>query len=64
MATQSFFKAVTLRGKKEAQAFIKAVERSENTTTQDKKGYERIQAKDMDVETIKKVFSNNAEVEK
>ena len=64
MATQSFLKAVTLRGKKEAQAFIKAVERSENTTTQDKKGYERIQAKDMDVETIKKVFSNNAEVEK
>lgn len=56
MATQSFLKTVTLRGKKDAQAFIKAVERSREFEPEQKKGYERQQVKDMDVETIRKMF--------
>lgn len=56
MATQSFLKAVTLRGKKDAQSFIRAVEKSREHSEKQKAGYERQQVRDMDIETIKKVF--------
>ena len=56
MATQSFLKAVTLRGKKDAQSFIRAVERSREHSENQNARYERQQVKDMDLDTIKKVF--------
>ena len=56
MATQSFLKAVTLRGEKEAKEFVKAVERSENFEVQLTAGYERQIAKDMDREMIRVIF--------
>lgn len=61
MATQSFLKAVTLRGQKEAKAFVKAVERSENHESQRTARYERQIAKDMDREMIRSVFCKDAE---
>lgn len=61
MATQSFLKAVTLRGEKEAKAFVRAVERSENIEVKRPTGYERQIAKDMDRETIRSIFCKNAE---
>ena len=64
MATQSFLKAVTLRGEKEAKAFIKAVERSKDSTEDHTVHYDQQKAKDMDKETIKAVFCTNAEVRK
>ncbi len=56
MATQSFLKSVTLRGRKEAQAFVRAVERSENFGRQNKSGYEPVKAQELDAEAIKKMF--------
>ena len=56
MATQSFLKSVTLRGKKEAQAFVRAVERSENLGRQIKSGYEPVKAQDLNAEAIKQMF--------
>lgn len=64
MATQSFLKAVTLRGEKEAKAFVKAVERSENHEAQRADRYERQIAKDMDRETIRSIFCKDAEAKK
>lgn len=61
MATQSFLKAVTLRGEKEAKAFIKAVERSKEYEEKQTAHYERQKARDMDREMIKAVFCKNAE---
>ena len=61
MATQSFLKAVTLRGEKEAKAFVKAVERSENHEVQRSTGYERQVARDMDKEQIRSIFCKDAE---
>lgn len=61
MATQSFLKAVTLRGEKDAKAFVKAVERSENNEGQRAAHYERQVAKDMDRDMIRSVFCRNAE---
>ena len=64
MATQSFLKAVTLRGEKEAKEFVKAVERSENFEVQLTAGYERQIAKDMDREMIRVIFCKDAEAKK
>jgi len=59
MATQSFLKAVTLRGKKEAQAFVRAVERSESLTEKQKNGYIPVIAKELDSEAIKKIYDGS-----
>ena len=64
MATQSFLKAVTLRGEKEAKAFVRAVERSANSEGQRVARYERQIAKDMDREMIKSIFCKDAEAKK
>lgn len=58
MATKSFLKPVTLRGKKEAQAFIKAVERSQTATLSNKANTTDI-ARDLNREEIKKIFCSN-----
>jgi len=63
MATQSFLKAVTLRGEREAKSFIKAVERSRDFEERRSMHYEREKAKDMDSEMIKSIFCENAEAE-
>ena len=61
MATQSFLKAVTLRGEKEAKSFIRAVERSREHDVQRTIHYERTKANDMDKETIRSIFCKDAE---
>ena len=61
MATQSFLKAVTLRGEKEAKAFVRAVERSKDYESRDSARYERQIARDMDKEIIKSVFCKSVE---
>lgn len=60
MATQSFLKTVTLRGEKEAKAFIRAVERSMNCNEEVQERYERIKANDMDKDTIRSIFCQSA----
>ena len=57
MATKSFLKPVTLRGRKEAQAFIKAVERSQTAASPTKRAVTE-KARDLSAEEIKKVFSS------
>lgn len=64
MATQSFTKAVTLRGQKEAKAFVKAVERSEQNESKNVSKYERLKVKEMDIETIQTIFHESAEAAK
>ena len=61
MATQSFLKAVTLRGEKEAKAFVRAVERSKESSKKSPAHYERNLAKDMDQDTIRSIFCKGAE---
>ena len=64
MATQSFLKTVTLRGEKEAKAFIRAVERSKGHEEKHFERYERQNAKDMDKETIRSMFCKDAKARK
>ena len=61
MATQSFLKTVTLHGKKETKAFIRAVERSKDHEGKHFERYERQNANDMDKETIRSMFCKDAE---
>ena len=63
MATKSFLKAVTLRGEKEAKAFIRAVGHSRDHGKKAAGHYERIKANDMDQDTIRSIFCEDTEGE-
>ena len=60
MATKSFLKNVRLHGRKESQAFSRALERSEEAlTVQADPSTPR--AKDMDKEAIRKIFGGKSD---
>ena len=61
MATKSFLKNVSLRGKKECQNFIRALERSDESHKQTYPIDEQATARDMDKETIRKMFGAGGE---
>lgn len=56
MATKSFIKNVTLRGKRECQSFIRALERSDDSPTRSYPIDEQVSVHDMDKEAIRKLF--------
>ena len=56
MATKSFLKNYNLHSKRECQAFIRALERSDEAPKKPVKDGQQIFARDMDKETIRKIF--------
>ena len=61
MATQSFLKSVTLRGRKEAQAFVRAVEKSRELDKQKIVGYKPVKAQELDADAIKNMYCGGKE---
>ncbi len=56
MATKSFVKNVNLRSRPECQAFIRALEHSEDAPRRPQKQENETKAREMDKETIRKMF--------
>ena len=56
MATKSFLKNYNLRSKRECQAFICALERSNEAPKKPVKDGQQVVAHDMDKETIRRIF--------
>ncbi len=56
MATKSFLKNVRLNSEREAKAFIKALERSDEAARRPARATSDRRAADMDTETIRKLF--------
>ena len=66
MATKSFLKAVNLRGKKQCQDFIRAVERSQQAQAENARftaDSTSIKARDLTPEQIHKIFCEKKTVE-
>jgi hypothetical protein len=61
MATKSFVKNVNLHGKKECQAFIRALERSDSVSDHSYPIDEQVPAKDMSKDVIQKMFCAEGE---
>lgn len=56
MATKSFLKNVNLRTKRESQAFIRALERSDEAQKNAQADKPQVVARDMDKATIRRIF--------
>ena len=56
MATKSVLKTVRLHGRRECVKFIRALEKSEEALIERKTESERIRARDLDKDAIRKVF--------
>ena len=60
MATKSFLKNVNLHGRRECQDFIRALERSDETSAPVMPTDESSKAHNMNKDVIRRVFSENA----